>query len=313
MFFQALIVFLQEVTAEFPKKEEVIFDIMKPVLFLFFMLGGFAAAAQPYQSLFGKDSTRQNIVWLGIDFVQSDSIHVEKDTVVHGYTWKKLKNRTSNLFKGGLIREDTMSGKVWYKSLGTGDTATVLAFDFSLVKGDTFDLSTHWINYPVAQMIVDTTFNLNGRKIIQFKATVGMQFPEKIRFIEGTGSNLSLIYKDYHATLMMVYLLCSFKDGIQIYSNSFFSGQCWLVFTSANEPAALLTSVYPTIFTDKIIIDHPRNRKYTQVVLYHSSGRMVFSTPYNRIIQLPALPAGMYFLTLYSGNGSRITKKLIHR
>jgi hypothetical protein len=138
-----------------------------------------------------------------------------------------------------------------------------------------------------------------------------MQLSEKVRFIEGVGGNLSLIYKDNHISVMMVYLLCSYKDGIQIYSNSFFSGQCWVVFTNTNDPPSPLVKVYPTIFSNQVIIDHPANEQYTRVVVHHSGGGVVFSTSYTRILKLPGLLPGTYFITLYSKKGNRITRKLI--
>ena len=279
------------------------------------MIAGRAATAQPYQSLFGKDSTRQNMAWLQIDFTKSDSIHVEKDTLVNGYTWKKLKNNLPGFYRGGLIREDTVIGKVWYKSLGSTDTAAVLAFDFALNKGDTFDISNRWGNYTVAQMIVDTTYYYNGRKIIEFKATLSnLQLGERIRFIEGVGSNIGWMYKDKDGYVFLPYLLCSFKDGIQTYSNSLFFGQCWVLFTATQEvPDPSKISVHPTLFTDRLILDNNSSTLITRVLILNSAGCLVYTAPYRRDFYLPSLPPGLYFISLCSEKGRVYSKKIIRR
>ena len=72
-----------------------------------------------YQSIFGQTSTKWNTSFGNLGWYSYDTVYVEKDTVVDQTIYKKLMMASFGMgaFEGALIREDTISGKGWYKRI----------------------------------------------------------------------------------------------------------------------------------------------------------------------------------------------------
>jgi hypothetical protein len=206
------------------------------VLFVSFSLNVFA-----YRSIFGQSSTEWIIRYQSMLFtMENDTFFVSKDTMVDGHVWKKIVAKQSNGYKG-MLREDTSSGKVWYKAVGWdslhySDTVEMLAFDFSLKQGDSFDVYS--VNYGCSTIlslgdstrIVDTVYYVNGVKHIQFVSAYdpGGFYEEPLVMIEGIGCNWGVVWKACNTFMVSShYLLCSYKDGVQtFYNNKKFNGNC---------------------------------------------------------------------------------------
>ena len=270
--------------------------------------------AQTYQSIFGVNSTQWNTAWLWIDYTRTDTIVFEKDTIVNNLTWKKVRsnNVTKPTFRGGLLREETQSGKVWYKGLGS-DTAIKLAFDFSLSQNDTFNIDFQWHTYSSNQKIVDTTFTSNGRKVIVFKATVNdqLQLSERVMFIEGIGSNLGVMYKD-NQLAFTPFLLCSYKDGNKVYSNIQFNGVCQLIPTGLIDISSTSDiKIYPVPFVSNIEIENNSRFRFTNVCIVNTSGMIEVCQAFNHTLDLKWLRTGVYWLYLYTTKGEFFKKQVL--
>jgi len=277
--------------------------LLLPLVFL-----SLFAQAQHYKSLFQHSNPEWITLYVLIDLSPDDTIRIQKDTLINGLTWKKF-GPFSPLFHPAVMREDTVSGKVWYKLLN-GDTTTKLAFDFSLQKGAVFDLSGVWGQFTNAQQTVDTVYTENDRKVIQFAASIP-GLPEKIRFIEGVGSNIGLLYKQATNAGFGHYLLCAYQGGVKVYTNKTW-GLCKLP-TSIHEPTEEGVRIFPNPFYNGFFIQRTTVDRQWRMELYNLSGALVHRSAQPGYIGLEKLPPGIYLLQTFSGDrrrGSYLLTKL---
>ena len=101
------------------------------------------------------------------------------DTIINNLTYKWFGKGTT---ESGLIREDTISGKIWFKGVNPylhliTDTVEKLVCDFSLDVNDSFHYYYHQ-PYGLNKFFdgdiwlkVDSVFNFRGLKHIRFDTT----------------------------------------------------------------------------------------------------------------------------------------------
>lgn len=282
----------------------------------------FSASSQPYQSIFSDNGdTYWVFSWQNLSSSFQDTARVEKDTIVNGITYKKVVTTDPDLYPGGLLRENTSTGEVWYRDLivyrSPEDTVERLAFQFALQQGDTFDISNTLLDpgtYPDSFNVVDSVRVIDGLKHIYFK---GMYGNEPFTIIEGIGSNVGIIWKHLKPTPMMSgYLLCSYKNGSKTsYKNRRYNGNC-------NVPGLGVEAINSTD-GDILLYPHPANNllrfkfnspfSLTRCTVYNLVGRSISEYHSTSIteIDLRALPNGHYFLKLLTSDGQSILKKFV--
>ena len=114
---------------------------MKKIPFLILLSGILTlCCAQPYESVFGKDST----VWYVYhEETESTTAIISPDNEIlniNGKNYLKLVDHNYySFFNEFVLREDTIEGKLWAYNLT--DEFEQLVMDLSLEKGDTFYLN----------------------------------------------------------------------------------------------------------------------------------------------------------------------------
>jgi hypothetical protein len=288
--------------------------------------------AQPYQSIFGKQSTFWVFQWQQSNAVL-DTAFIAGDTLMKGHVYKKVllasEAHGARVFGGGLLREDTSAGKVWYRGLyvlyGPGDTTERLAFDFSLQPGDTFDISgatfgASW-GIPHDFKLVDSVRTIDGRRYIFFRGSWNWDYgnmpPEPFTFIEGIGSNVGVLSKLWPTSLLHPYLLCAYKEGIQTsYRNRSFSGACNPTLLSAGHArTAADVQLAPNPARDFVRISGASKNDVCSVEIFSSDGRRVLrvAPPANGQIPVSDLPEGIYFFRLFTSRGVAFQKLELRR
>ena len=265
--------------------------------------------AQSYESIFGKNSTLWIIKWNNLDFGGIDSIVVQKDTLIDNIPWKKIINKQPYSWSGGLLREDTLSGKVWYKPLEFLPDTEYLAFDYSLIKGDTFNLSSNY--NPKLMGVVDSFYLENSTNHIRFNSSVHPSETEQITWIEGVSGNQGPFYKESHLFLWP-YLLCAYKDGVQTYSNLRHNGNCNPIIsgtTSANEAPEF--QVFPNPFQSHLFIDCPSLDHFESFDIFNQKGILVDSGRFQTLIEIQNSNPGIYILRLVTENGKVASRVVI--
>jgi len=267
-------------------------------------------SAQPYESIFGSTSTMWIIKWYNLNFGGIDTIVVEKDTLAYGFSWKKIISTRPSFWSSGLLREDTLIGQVWYHPLDTGTDTTYLAFDYSLLTTDTFDLSSDY-DPSLTTVIVDSTYFMDTGKRIRFNAFI--EDMENITFIEGVSGNQGPIYKETQG-LLHPYLLCAYKDGIQTYANVSYNGNCNPPSYGINQiELAKEIAVYPNPIDNVLYIKNPSEILFKKVEVFDALGRKVYSDGYQSFINFHDLTPGLYYIRLITKKGQIITKPVIRQ
>lgn len=289
--------------------------------------------AQPYQSIFGigdSASTSWVFKYGVLPGPVVDSAYIEKDTIVNGITYKKLvTDNPNNGYKGGLLREDVNAGKVWYRAIhytmSQYDTVEQVIFRFDLNVGDTFDISNSYLqgSYPASWNVVDSIRYINGLKYIYFKGIyqpLQGGYNEPFTIIEGIGSNMGILWKHLYGGSFMAdkYLLCSYKNGQKTsFQNKFYKGACTIKtgdIYGINDKSNTIT-FFPIPAADKITIKNKTTEKINKVQIISHTGQLVKEVTSLEItsVEIEDIPAGYYYLKLYTGNGYITVKPMVVR
>ncbi len=282
--------------------------------------------AQSYQSLFGKINTSWEFEYYNLGGKANESAKIDRDTLIDGTSYKIVK---TNSGLEGYIREDTLSGKVWYR----GQTLTgppfhteiwpkeFLLFDFSLQPGDSFDVNLYLDNDTnKVYSKVDSVKLINGSKYIYFNKTHPQwhlsNIIEPYVMIEGVGGNMGPLWKSraMEANIyFQQYLLCYYKDGVQTdYRNQRYNGDCY-GYTGIDKTGEGRTKpqVYPNPATSSIYVNNA----------VPGSGLAIFNTLGQCIVReilqnnqqhidMSSFPTGIYLIYLTTKNGEQATFKI---
>ena len=285
--------------------------------------------AQPYQSVFGKNTTTWTIAWDNLDIGGYTEFFVKGDTIFNTRSYKKISANNDNSLHT-LIREDTLTGKVWLVDLGCvfPDTTERLVADLSLQLGDTFNIKSSdiIISNPADTLImVDSVYYIQGKKYIRFTNpasadTTHSHLTEPIIFVEGIGPNYSLLWKNSNCDLYAdKYLLCVYKDSVNAgYNNLRFNGNCYPLFASVTEIDKSEIKVSPNPFSSDISLTiQGKNLKQVSFTITDITGSVIYhreesslTANYTKMLDLSYLANGIYFLTVRA-NGATTTRKIV--
>lgn len=222
--------------------------------FCFFCLGIFNSYSQGYESLFGTTSAAWKIVDMNLWGPWADSLNTDNDTIINSVKYKKIYTDYPSYNIDGFLREDTLTGRAWYRGwyspspppFGTGDSTERLIMNMSLAVGDSFYFPTtiHW-PLDTGWVKVDSVYSVSGKKYVRFTDTT--YWGDKALFIEGIGTNMGITYLS-NPMNVAPYLLCAYKNSQIVYSNTnpYFNG-CDLNPTSINQiwDANKMISIFP--------------------------------------------------------------------
>lgn len=292
------------------------------------LLSSHSSNAQPYQSIFGDSVSAWTCQYGGLA-IGSMNIVTYTDTIVKGehskiLLWEFNVFPTSKTKKLGLLREDTTTGSVWYRSLPPytnpdKDTVDQLIMDMTLKVGDTFFTErVNGLGLDTLSIVDSVYIDANNRKHIRFNNNIGLTF--RFEFIEGVGTTLGMAYRD--SNIINNYgaenlgLICAFHDRIDIYSTAYkaqLNNKCIpdVSVGQLNKQAAL--TIHPNPSTGSVTIELP-TRQQTNVSIADISGRTVYqntvSNKHTLQVDLSKQPKGVYIIHLTT-NDKHYTNKLL--
>lgn len=293
----------------------------KALLLILVILFSTQLKAQPYESVF-HDSITVHICKYSLLGSNTILYAFFGDTIVNGFSYRKVAVGHGGSFTKpaeGLVREDTMSGKVWYRSISPGqyypdrDTIDKLVMDLTLQKGDSFNFGV--TNHTHYFSVVDTIYIENGKKHIKFN---------KISFIEGEGTSISLCYKDSSRNSRAYYgwlVECIFKGTAQEYTslltnNKPFVDSCFGPTTIPNiTEDKETTTIYPNPSNGVFTVTIPNKTK--QVYITTINGELILRKEVNATTKelqfnLSDQPKGIYFLNLSTDTSTLHRKIVVH-
>ncbi len=277
-------------------------------------------SGQPYQSIFGNNSTE----WRCKVKTDNDLVDlrycIEKDTIVNNVLYKKLVGCNSD-WAGGLLREEINTGIVWYRDVDISgyspkDTFEMMVLNMNLKVGDSFNIYKVLKYYQIDTFaLVDSVKYINGLKHIYLRAQYNA-YNEPYTMIEGIGSNLGIRWKQVQQWSLdgYPYLLCSYKDGQKTaYQNLYYKGDC--TFSNVETIDAERNIVlYPQPATGIVSIYNSTNHKITKVEIINPMGALIkrhSSLTLIKGLEIEGIPAGYYFIKLFTSNGNTIVKSMI--
>jgi len=174
-----------------------------PIFILLLCLGAFQTKAQVYHKFLNKS-----------DWYESENVfgtmgyfhyHQSIDTIINTKIYSKILYGTSPSF---FVREDTIAKKVYVKNNATA--SETLLYDFSLVVGDTFYLSS---GLRMTATNVDSMNTLQGYRKTIFLVDSSGSLP--LQFVESIGNTIDPFLNNVFYTDPVPQLVCSYQDSIQ--------------------------------------------------------------------------------------------------
>jgi hypothetical protein len=306
---------------------------MKKIIFFLLILASTQAIAQPYQSIFGKDSTSWGFEFYNLPGRLAEKAKTSGDTLINDTAYKVV---ILNSLKG-FIREDTITGKVWYrgeKFLSYPDPHTdpwakeVLIFDYSLQPGDSFEVSNYQYgdNNPRYSK-VDSVKYINGSKHIYFDMAdinwVNSGITEQYVMVEGSGGNMSPFWKchlyETYNVYFTQYMLCYYKDGIKTgYENVRYAGNCslWMGIGESDLNKGNI-SIYPNPATNNISLTFKGKEQRVNIAMYDVVGKLISREDaimigdYPHQIAMGKLASGIYIVSVQDKGGALYKFKVV--
>lgn len=260
--------------------------------------------AQPFRSIFGKDSTSWSTLVEHFDgaYTQQYSSY-NKDSMIGAVRYNQVVYRYNSGEPALFLREDTITGKLWMKSYQNEE---MLIMNLSLQVGDTFVAINNGSQNQFLYVANVYTDSLN-RRTIQFKEkhrhtglTNGMNTADScILFIEGVGPTTG-IANDALSTIRNE-LLCVYKDGVRTFANDYYKGICYIQYGATPE---IFTDFTPTIYPmpcREMIQLQQIDDGVNQAVFYNLEGQIVLNLTidsFSKSINTSSLTPGVYYLSL---------------
>ena len=273
------------------------------LLALLLMAGGVTMQAQEYESYFGTDSTRLNVLQYCIDWVTTGYMEINTADTVHvnGHDYLHAIPRGFFDYFELYLREETASGRL-YRYCPVFDEEEVLLCDMTLTVGDTFEYTDEWETH---QAVVESVSFENGRKVIRFAPIYDYYYHDVLTFREGIfPNNYPIGYLDYYDCENN--LLCEYKDGEQVFENPEYN-TCYIDETSVQEQDLQHVSLYPNPAKGKVIIE---GIEAAEVQVYNAFGQVVKTVRHANEIPVTDLPQGVYLLRITDAEGKVYTNKI---
>lgn len=278
--------------------------IITRVLFVIMLLliGKISLFSQNYQGVLSVNNIAWNFSWLDMPGVLSDTLFASPSSSGNAF----------DLFENGVpiakLTESSDGSKLWIDDLFGN---IYLVQDLNLNTGDTFSLLPNSLNG-----IVDSVYYEQGRKIIQFDV-LNEQFNEAVKFIEGMGPNITVVYP--LAGGIGLYMACKHHNEILVYQtqNPYFDG-CLPLNTITPDLHPEKPEIWYSSESNTIII---KGNSHGSIVsgefeLYSINGqRLFYGSLVNGKANLPILKTGIYIFKYYgiTQDHNVFHKFLIHK
>ena len=308
------------------------------------LLANLSLQAQ-YESFFGRESWEYHINYLMTCYTDEYDPNVfntccatfpfdfhHDDTVkIGGNTYYYYQYPDYYFYPSVFLREDTVAGRL-YARYGTDETDDeYLLCDLSLSVGDTFilpDGTAHW-NWFDYKMIVDSVSYTYGKKVIYLSLiNCGFEFfyyPASaqylsaynisLRFMEGIGPIYG-ICPTSAVSLEQVFglLLCMHKDDTLCYMTHETLG-CYQSGCDVPQYPQSYLQAYPNPFNGQFTLEFVTEEEVSGTVMVRDIvGRVCRQFPVNdkkTVLDMSALPQGVYSLTFTDRQNRKITKKIV--
>ncbi len=282
------------------------------VLTLIFVLNFLAnnSFAQNSKSIFGSFSTSWDVILNGnCDSIMTSTIVAAGDTNINSNNYKIITGL------GGFLREDTLSGKVWFYDISYG--TEFLVMDLSLTDGEFFLIYDAY-GVPTSFQ-VDSSYYVNGLLHLRLTALSSMcGYHEKITFITGSGPSAGFNYqRKSDGFSVPTYMLCHYKNGIKVTGNDLFNDTCYMFEVGIAENLIDINkiNIFPNPAADMINVDI-KNNDNCLLEIYNVMGILekteIITNQYKQI-DIRDLMEGIYVITARTKDNTSYQRLIIQR
>lgn len=250
-----------------------------------------------YLPVLEGDTIIQKVTSEVLDFLVESEVYIYGDTLINGTSYRFVSLGALEYYIPqivvGYAREDTLSGRVWFKRKRDG--LELIVTDMGLAVGESiafFEAS----NCYLGESIVTSVASEAGRKYINFDCDLGFLITDSLQYVEAIGATWShfyqslelldegaeAIYRGYGFRVCEV-----FRDGESIWAMPCRSGG--VNTTSVNR---LEISVQPNPTMGMVNIISPATIQSSWV--YSLAGNVVLKQAQGATIDLSGLPSGFY-------------------
>jgi len=248
--------------------------------------------------------------------VWTQYVYFDGDSIVASNSYKKVFSSEDKLHENikyeGLIREQDK--KTYF--IPVNSETEYLLYDFSLEKGMTFSLSPE---IPLLEVKNSDMVEINGvlKKRLQITYSPSSFYDYIIdTWIEEVGS-LHGILSPYRLDIegVIYTLLCYYRNKELIYKNPAYS-ECYYDKKEDITSVPTITindcSLFPNPINDILNISC-LNNAISQIEIFDSVGRQVYSQTYKGSINVSSFSKGLYLLKVYDKNGQVSVFKIIKK
>ncbi|MBK8623178.1 MAG: T9SS type A sorting domain-containing protein [Saprospiraceae bacterium] len=241
-----------------------------------------------YQTVFGSSYTEWNYIALYCDAGIVESFVHERDTIIQNVAYKVINNF-------GFLRESDEQSRLWFRAFDQEDE--VLLSDMNLNKGDTF-------SFVSTELIVDTTYLKDNRKIIEFDFTAfHCGYYEKLRFEEGKGVNWGFRFALSGLQDDTRLLRCLTRDSVSLnfLEDAGFGTDCREHQVFTEDENIDYYSVYPNPTSKWLDIKSGHDKTGNIEIFDHTGFKRLKLNNYETELPLDVedWPNGIYFLKIY--------------
>ena len=262
-------------------------------------------AQQQYQSIFGNETTQ----WITTNrFIIPEDAWMDTISVIdteNEYKILELRSKWSgnNQFIG-KIRTNETNSKLYF--IEPDSTTELLIMDLDLAVGDSFNIKTYYNQNRI--IYVDSVYEFNRKKHIQFDELAGISNGTKKMFIEGVGTNWGF-ESDY--TYLIV---CKYDDLIQTYSfeNEYIKDCSFKNVNINNYIWKDNIKIYPNPAFEQIIINISETlTEDIYLSIYNTLGVKVLNKTLSdseTVLNLSHFSTGLYYFKFQTSNTMTIKK-----
>ena len=261
-------------------------------LLIFFAISQSAPNYGHSVSIFGEESTEWNYLMLYCDATLNTTYSVEKDSVFNGTDYKYVPGT-------GLLRETDQNDRLWILNSETGED--ILIMDLTLEVGDLFEINGEAYE-------VDSTFESNGRKIVQFNVSTNTcgNF-QMFQFIEGMVPDVGFLFMTSNEDADMFLIRCHTKnETTDYYYEEIYGLDCLYTGSSTEEPSVFGTKMYPMPFDQNITLEFTEAGAKMISIYDMLGGRLMVKNTFSSSVKLDTghLDSGNYILLIENGKKS---------
>jgi len=281
--------------------------VKKSILtFAVLLMIALSSSGQSYEPVLSSDSTTWNIAWKELFGNVMGNLYsvANKDSIYHDLYFESLYPNPEYV---GKIREDTVSGRIWYTPPEKDKSEEYLIMDLTLEVGDIFDLPIFNTTIPIE---VVNVYYVNQRKSIEFDYQT--EWDEPLQFIEGVGRNIAM-HQFWIGDFTYVSCKYNLDELVYVNSNPNFIG-CELDPTGIRPTNSNFVQLYPNPATNILNIDFGLiGKQDITVSVFNDNGMEVCNnktTDGHITLQLTTFNKGLYLIKI-SNKNNLITSKFI--